>query len=86
MENARLLVSRSGLGRSNAGLVYANISLKVGESIFPSVDWTDFVVVVLTWWAEAMVRLLRGELERVKVRFMEGPYSVLFGGYYPPIP
>lgn len=63
-------------GRSAAGLVYGGISLVVGETTFPDLRWTDFVVVVLTWWCRALQRILRGDPEPIEVRFMEGPYLV----------
>lgn len=72
-------LSGSGFGRSAAGLVYAELCLHLGEVQFPEPRWTDFVVVVLTWWCEALRRLLAGEREPIEVRFMEGPYLVEIG-------
>jgi hypothetical protein len=74
MDNARVQLDLDRLGRSGAGLVIAGLSVQVGEVHFPNRQWTDFVVVVLSWWAEAFVRLLRGDLDRVEARFMEGPF------------
>lgn len=37
------------------------------------------MVIVLTWWCEAIQRLMTGEREPIKVRFMEGPYLVEAG-------
>ncbi len=67
------------LQRTAAGVVYGNLSLKVGESSFPHPDWTDFVVVVLTWWCHAVLQLLSEDRGLVEVRFMDGPFLVEIG-------
>ena len=59
--------------------MYAEICLHVGKLRFPDARWTDFVVVVLTWWCQALRRLLAGERRPIEVRFMEGPYLVEIG-------
>jgi hypothetical protein len=79
MTQAMMNLSGRRFGRSAAGLVYAELSLQVGELQLPDSRWTDFVVVVLTWWREALHRLLAGEREPIEVRFMEGPYLVDIG-------
>jgi len=74
-----MILSGEGFGRSAAGLVYAELSLHVGELQFPHPRWSDFVVVVLTWWCDALHRLLAGEHEAIKVSFMAGPYLAEIG-------
>jgi hypothetical protein len=61
-------------GRSDAGLVYGEVSLEVDGFSFPDPKWSDFVVVVLKWWCDALTRILRGDSGLIEVRFMEGPY------------
>lgn len=59
------------------GAVYGRCCLRVSQELyFPHRDWTDFVVVVLDWWAAAVARVLLRGSEIVEVRFMEGPYAV----------
>ncbi len=53
-----------------------NIWLDVEGYKFPAEDWNDFVVVVLGWWANAMLRLLRNDSANETVNFMDGPYAV----------
>jgi hypothetical protein len=79
MTRASLNLSGGGFGRTATGLVYAELYLQVGELQFPDSRWTDFVVVVLSWWCEALHRLLAGVREPIDVRFMEGPYLVEIG-------
>lgn len=59
-----------------AGAVYGNISVRVNGLSFPDAHWTDFVVIVLNWWCQAVLRLVRGEKGPVEVRYMEGPFLV----------
>ncbi len=59
-----------------AGPATGNVWLTVGGQAFPAHQWNDFIVVVLSWWVVAMVRLLRKASEREVVHFMDGPYAV----------
>ena len=60
--------------QSQAGLVEAGILLRIGEFAFPAEQWLDNVVVVLSWWNNGALQLLRRASRRIEVRFMEGPY------------
>lgn len=79
MTKATITVTDGKFGRSGAGLVYGELSLQIGEMRFPGVHWNDFVVVVLTWWCRALLRLLTGEQGPIEVQFMEGPYLAELG-------
>jgi hypothetical protein len=48
----------------------------VGETAFPAAGWNDFIVVVIGWWARAVLQLLRGTSKREEVHFMDGAYLV----------
>jgi hypothetical protein len=76
MEQAHLQIDADRCGRSSAGLVFAGLSLRLSGIVFPDKGWTDFIIVVLSWWADALVQLLRGDAETVELRFMEGPFLV----------
>lgn len=68
-------VARSKLS-TMSGQVTAPIWLRVDDLAFPSLNWDDFAVVVLTWWANSLSRMLRGDSDHEIVRFMDGPYLV----------
>jgi len=76
MHQAVIRIGDREFGRAESGLVYCEISLVVDGICFPDSRWTDFAVVVLAWWCQALLRLLRGESGRIEVDFMEGPYLV----------
>lgn len=58
-------------GPAIAGIWFVSADIQ-----FPMVGWLDFVVVVLRWIAEAMLGLLRNNVEMQRVHFMDGPYAV----------
>ena len=67
------------LGKLNVrlqGPATAGIWLATNDSQFPMAGWNDFVVVILSWWAAAILRLLRNESGVEWVHFMDGPYAV----------
>jgi hypothetical protein len=77
MKTIALKIDAKYAGRSQAGLVWARLYLDFGDRAFPDPQWTDFVVVVLTWWVNALTALLRGTSQRQEVMFMEGPFTVV---------
>jgi hypothetical protein len=75
-DETHLVTDVEVLSVRHQGPAIAGIWLAIGNSPFPMAGWTDFVVVVLSWWAAALVRLLRNQSQRERVYFMDGPYSV----------
>jgi hypothetical protein len=79
MKEAKICLGDDNLGRSRVGIVHGPICLRVDGFSFPDLQWTDFVVVILTWWCRALFRILEGDRGPVEVRFMEGPFLVELG-------
>jgi hypothetical protein len=61
--------SRSG---SVTGVVYFELD---PERQFPGPGWSDFVVVLASWWMVALKKIADGTSE-VELRFMDGPYWI----------
>jgi hypothetical protein len=61
--------SRSG---SITGVVYFELN---PERQFPGLGWSDFVVVLASWWMVALKKIAEGTSE-VELRFMDGPYWI----------
>ena len=59
---------------SEKGAVTGAVYFEVDGEAFPDEGWSDFVVVVLSWWCEALAELGRGASPTL--RFMDGPYAV----------
>lgn len=55
--------------------MFGRIHWRVGSKAFPSKDWDDFVVVILSWWMAEMRSHLRSGTRR-RLLFMDGPYFV----------
>lgn len=74
MQEARVELGTSDLTLTDSGLAFGEIWLRVDGVAFPAEGWTDFVVVVLGWWADAASELLTGNAGAIEVDFMDGPY------------
>src|SRR5699024_2465646 len=48
------------------------------NEVFPEKGWNDFVVVILTWWHDALINLIQSEQNGTEqaFEFMDGPLSV----------
>jgi hypothetical protein len=75
MTEARIMVDPGTLRRGR-GPATGVVWLAIGHVAFPTAGWNDFVVVILGWWAKAVLQLLRGTSKREEVNFMDGPYLV----------
>lgn len=55
------------------GVIY--IELESGP--FPEAGWSDFPVIILSWWAEALLQLEAPKRRKVLWRFMDGPQGLI---------
>lgn len=53
------------------------ICVRLGEDYFPEKDWTDFSIIVLSWWLEQVQALRQGLAKDATLRFMDGPYEIV---------
>ncbi|MBV9155815.1 MAG: hypothetical protein JO097_06115 [Acidobacteriaceae bacterium] len=72
----RLVVDVENLQVRPRGPAIAGIWFEKDNEAFPAAGWSDFVIVILSWLANALVTTIRGNGGRVRVRFMDGPYAV----------
>jgi hypothetical protein len=73
---ATLIIKPETLQISDRGSVTGAIWLELGEQAFPGEGWTDFVVTLLEWWTNGLLRLASNSRATERVPFMEGPYGV----------
>lgn len=59
-----------------SGTISGPIHLVLAGAAFPSRDWEDFSVVLLSWWIPCLQNLLAGASEE-SLRFMEGNHRVV---------
>jgi hypothetical protein len=63
------------LRRSTKGSITGNLYVELGTFVFPDRGWSDFVVVILGWWLEALSRLI-DDNRVAELEFMDGPYAM----------
>lgn len=59
------------------GNVTGVIFLELHDGAFPERGWSDFPVIILGWWADALLQLEVPTRREVQWRFMDGPYGVI---------
>lgn len=52
------------------------IFLQLHDGAFPGTGWSDCPVIILGWWADALLQLEAPTRREVQWRFMDGPHSV----------
>jgi hypothetical protein len=66
-------VDRSSFEMNSGGLITGILFVELDGVPFPDDLWSDFVVVVLSWWLEALAPRAGGASPRV-CSFMDGPF------------
>jgi hypothetical protein len=76
MVSLALKLQPESLRLSERGVVTGVLCFAVGNRHFPDPSWNDFVVVVLSWWCGALLRVRSGARGIHELRFMDGPFMV----------
>jgi hypothetical protein len=76
MIGPNVIVVEDSIVRSRSGLITSVAYIDFETHQFPSVDWDDFVVVILSWWLPALVDLVGGNKSKAELRFMDAPLLV----------
>jgi hypothetical protein len=66
-------VDRSSFEKSADDLVTGIVFVEVNGVAFPDRHWNDFVVVILSWWLEALGRVPGSSTPQI-CSFMDGPF------------
>lgn len=61
---------------TKSGTVAGKVCFDLGSVKFPEEEWSDFVVVVLGWWLEEVLKLADRAEGRSELLFMEGTFFV----------
>jgi hypothetical protein len=59
-----------------SGPAIAAIWLVTETGAFPATGWSDFAVVILGWWAGALLKTIHSNGVRERIHFMDGPHAV----------
>jgi hypothetical protein len=76
MNEVRLFVDKSTVLVSPKRATTGNIWIRLNDADFPAPHWNDFVVVTCCFWIQGAIDLLRRDINKLRIPFMEGPYSV----------
>ena len=76
MSEARLVLDLASVSCSGRRPAIGVLYLEMSGVLFPSLRWTEFVVVFLEAWLTAVTRLVRRKSGSERVYFMEGPFCV----------
>jgi UDP-hydrolysing UDP-N-acetyl-D-glucosamine 2-epimerase len=71
-----IVIDPPAMTRSRQGTIFGPISFTIGEQSFPAAGYTDLAVAFFSVWLEAVVKVLSGKKNHVRVRFYHNPYSV----------
>lgn len=72
----KIVADAESLSRSDLGSITGKIWFVQEEYDFPEKGWSDFPVVVLSWWLEKAVAMKGGHSRSAEFSFMDGPFSV----------
>lgn len=75
MDEFRIDVVLESLSKQSDQAVTGLIAIRTPEIVFPDRGWSDFVVVVLSWWLREVTALMSGSTPMAKCAFMDGPYE-----------
>ena len=74
-EEGFVSVDPATLQRSSQGTITGIIMLRLGDRWLPEPSWSDFPVILLTWWIEALTRPLSARSTSSRCQFMDGSFA-----------
>ncbi|MBK9585485.1 MAG: hypothetical protein KA099_07925 [Alphaproteobacteria bacterium] len=54
------------------GVVYFDFR----DSQFPSLGWSDFIIIIISWWLNSLFKMIAKNLDIAELRFMDGPHLI----------
>ena len=70
-----VLVETEALHRSKSGSITGPIFLRSPIGDFPEAGWSDFPVVILSWWIEGLREIESEQSHSFEGLFMDGPFA-----------
>ncbi len=75
MSTIDVVVDETTLARSSGGSITGVLTLAADGWVYPEAGWSDFPVVVLSWWLHACQRVGSRVGASAECRFMDGGFS-----------
>ena len=70
-----VVVDPTSLVRGQSGSITGFVFLRSPLGTYPEAHWSDFPVVVLTWWIQGLHEVVAGREPAFTGHFMDGPFS-----------
>ncbi|WP_068784013.1 hypothetical protein [Paenibacillus phocaensis] len=72
-----VIINESTIDINNSGTITGQIYFQIEDMYFPELHWSDFVVVILTWWNNSLKTLECATAgTTAEFNFMDGPFFV----------
>lgn len=71
-----LVVNTESMRKSKHNSITGEIFFQVGSELFPEENWSDFIVVVLGWWLNALKKFCESGDTLFEMVFMDGPLKI----------
>lgn len=76
-EQVDVIINRNSLIRTERGNVLGEVFFNIDGKLFPEKGWSDYIVVIITWWIEEISRMGKANnIKDFKLNFMDGPLYV----------
>lgn len=76
MKNAfGINISPETLSRATSGAITGRLSVTIDGLDYPEKEWSDFIVIVLSWWIDEILSILKQESDNAICEFMDGSYE-----------
>ena len=75
--DVKIIVDENSLTKGNDDVIFGKIYISVGDSPFPDKKWDDFIVVIMSWWNEELLKIMDSNEKDYQLNFMDGPYEVV---------
>ena len=70
----KLILDDNSIKKGKSGLITGDIYFETLQGYYPEKNWNDFVMIILSWWANSFVDFLQGNQKEMEFHFMDGPY------------
>lgn len=77
IKELKIIVNNDTFIMNKSGNVIGNIYFNIDGINFPDEGWSDFIIVILIWWIEAISKINpKRKSDTFQLGFMEGPLFV----------
>ncbi|MWC28801.1 hypothetical protein [Paenibacillus sp. MMS18-CY102] len=73
----KIIFNEDKIEISKYGAITGELYFQVKDTFFPAVNWSDFIVVILTWWNKSADLLATSSVgATANFSFMDGPFNI----------